>query len=161
MKCLSTAAFITVLTALSIPMAVAVEPAQAASTEQRASGEHREDHGQRRAEYAQKNLDALQQQLHLKDNQQAGWAQYKSVVLSALSESAKGRESRRTREAETPNVASTPARIQTLVARMRERADQLEKLGKQTGVFYKTLSPEQQTIFDLHWQNRHGRQHRS
>jgi Spy/CpxP family protein refolding chaperone len=157
MKHLSTAVLITALTILSIPMAIAAESTQATSIEQTA-GEHHEDHAQRRIEHAQKNLDALQRQLHLKDNQQAGWSQYKSFVVSSLSEYAKGKENRRTRETEAREVESTPTRIQNLVVQMRERADKLDKLGKQTDTFYQTLSPEQKTIFDLHWKNRHSHQ---
>jgi hypothetical protein len=42
-----------------------------------------------------------------------------------------------------------PERLQKAADRMRDGAEQLDKLAKQTASFYKVLTPEQQTIFDL------------
>ena len=159
MKFLSTAVLVSALTALSIPFAIAADQTAAAATEQPHAGEHHRGHEQCGTEYAQKNLDRLQQQLHLKDSQQAAWAQYKAFILGSLTSHEKGMEDRHSHRSEARESMSTPARIQEMVAHMREHADKLEKLGKQTDAFYQTLSPEQKTIFDLHWKGHHGRKH--
>lgn len=154
MKQLSAAMLITALSAFSIPLVIAAEPAQTAGTEQ-----HRENHEHHRGEHVQKNLDALQRQLHLKDSQQAGWTQYKSFVMGTVSDYAKEKENHHKQTAEAREEKSTPAHIQYLVGEMRDRAEKLDKLGKQTDSFYQTLSPEQKTIFDLHWKNRFSHRH--
>jgi len=156
MKKLSTVALITTLTILSVPMAFSVESSKSANADQRHSSE---DRSQRKIEHMQKDIDELQKQLHLKDVQQAAWTQYKSFVTSSINEYAKEKGGRRSQANASQESKSTPERIQFAAARMRDRADKLDKLGKQTESFYQELSPEQKTIFDLHFRRRF--EHRS
>jgi Spy/CpxP family protein refolding chaperone len=151
MKRLSSAVLIAALTAFSATSLYAAAPDSPA-------GPHKGDHEQNRAAHAQKNLDELQQQLHLKDNQQAAWSQYKAFVLTAMSEREKQHAEHRPDAAGADN-SSTPERLQKLATELRTRAAALEKFAAQTDVFYKTLSPEQKTIFDLHARHHHPRRH--
>lgn len=112
-----------------------------------------EEHEHKHRNFTENRLIKLQQQLHLKDNQQAAWAQYKAFILTNNNE-----HHERHGPAEHEELPA-PEALKKFATHLREQADNLDKLSKETDTFYKILSPEQKTIFDLHWQSFHGRGH--
>lgn len=114
---------------------------------------HMDGHGDP-AVHLQNKLDDLGQKLHLKDNQQAAWKQYRTQLTDAAAAHHKDMEGMKDKRAEFKDLPA-PERLQKMADRMHQHADQLDKLAKQTATFYKTLTPEQQTIFDLSQRDLH------
>jgi hypothetical protein len=119
--------------------------------------ERRMDHGDP-AEHVQERLDDLGAKLHLKDSQQAAWKQYRTQLTEQFAAHHKERGEQRDAQKSHRDLSS-PERLQQAADRARAEADHLDKLAKQTSVFYKTLTPEQQTIFDLYHLDMMGPKH--
>jgi Spy/CpxP family protein refolding chaperone len=100
------------------------------------------------AKHVEGKLDDLGAKLHLKDSQQAAWKQYRTQISEQFA--ARQKERGEQRDMQKNRDLSSPERLQQIAERLRAEADHLDKLAKQTSVFYKTLTPEQQTIFDLY-----------
>ncbi|MDE2048745.1 MAG: Spy/CpxP family protein refolding chaperone [Betaproteobacteria bacterium] len=94
---------------------------------------------------AQKRLDRLQRELHLKPTQQAAWADYRNAVTAMAAQRAAQPPMGGPDAARVP----LPQRLREHAAMMRAHADQMDKLAAQTQTLYQVLSPEQQTIFEL------------
>jgi hypothetical protein len=142
--------------AASLAAALALQPAlaqdkTAVPPPPKAGAEHCPDmdhHGDPAA-HLQKKLDDLGAKLHLKDSQQTAWKTYRSQVAELSAARHQHTEGSPEPGEQFKNLTA-PERLQKAADRMRAGAEQLDKLAKQTGTFYKTLSPEQQTIFDLY-----------
>lgn len=137
--------------AASLAATLAIQPAMAQNAPPTGAPEHamhRDGKGDPAA-HLQKKLDDLGAKLHLKDSQQAAWKTYRGQITelsAARHQRMEGGPERRDQFRNAP----APERLQQAADRMRDGAEQLDKLAKQTGAFYKTLTPEQQTIFDLY-----------
>jgi hypothetical protein len=116
------------------------------------------EHGDHAA-HVQQKLDELGQKLHLKDNQQSAWKEYRGYITEASAEHTKMMGDHGKDMHEKMSNLPAPERLQKAADKMREGADALDKLAKRTATFYKTLSPEQQTIFDLYAHQMHGGMH--
>jgi hypothetical protein len=116
--------------------------------------EWRMDHGDL-AKHTQERLDDLGAKLHLKDSQQAAWKQYRTQLSEQFAAHQKERGEQRDLQKSRGDLSS-PERLQQAADRVRAEADHLDKLARQTSVFYKTLTPEQQTIFDLYYRDMMG-----
>jgi len=116
------------------------------------------EHGDHAA-HVQHKLDELGQKLHLKDNQQSAWKDYRGYITEASAEHTKMMGDHGKDMHEKMSNLPAPERLQKAADKMREGADALDKLAKRTATFYKTLSPEQQTIFDLYAHQMHGGMH--
>lgn len=146
------------LTALAASLAVALvtqpvfaQDKAAAPAPATAAAEHRPHHKDDRgdpAAHTQTKLDDLGAKLHLKDNQQAAWKTYRTQ-LTELSAARHQRSEGGPKQHEEFRNLPAPERLQKAADHARVGAEQLDKLAKQTATFYKTLTPEQQTIFDL------------
>lgn len=110
---------------------------------------HMGEHGDHAAHMQQK-LDDLGTKLHLKDSQQAAWKQYRAQLTELSAARHKDMEADGADKHDQVKNLSAPERLQKMADRMRAGADNLDKVAKQTATFYKTLTPEQQTIFDLY-----------
>lgn len=122
---------------------------------------HMGGHGDHAAHLQQK-LDDLGTKLHLKDNQQAAWKQYRGQITEIGATHHKDMKTKGMDKYEQMKNLPAPERLQKMADRMRAKADDLDKVAKQTATFYKTLTPEQQTIFDMYQHNlrsMHGRKH--
>ena len=111
------------------------------------------------AAHVQHKLDELGQKLHLKDNQQSAWKDYRSYITEASAERTKMMGDHGKDMHEEMSNLPAPERLQKTADKMRAGADALDKLAKRTATFYKTLSPEQQTIFDLYAHQMHHGMH--
>ena len=110
--------------------------------------------------HMRQKLDELGTNLHLKDNQQAAWKEYRDYLTQASTDQQKRFEEMRGPDARTKmRDLPAPERLQKMADRMKIAADELDKLAKHTATFYKTLSPEQKTIFDLNQRNMHPRKY--
>lgn len=105
--------------------------------------------------HMQMKLDDLGEKLHLKDSQQAAWKTYRGQLtdMSTMHEKMKPADGHA--RGEKMHDMPAPERLQKTADRMRLGAESLDKLAKQTATFYKVLSPEQQTIFDLYQRKMH------
>jgi len=112
------------------------------------------------AEHVAKKLDELGTKLHLKDKQQSAWKDYRDFISAAAADHQKQREGMRDpqKRAEMRDLP-TPERLQKMADHMQAKADDMDKVAKKTSAFYKQLSPEQQTIFDLYQRDMHPRKH--
>lgn len=122
---------------------------------------HMDGHGDSAAHIQQK-LDDLGTKLHLKDSQQAAWKQYRAQLTELSAAHHKDMEANGADKQDQMKNLPAPERLQKMADRMRAGADDLDKVAKQTATFYKTLTPEQQTIFDLYQRNlrpMHGYKH--
>lgn len=113
-------------------------------------------HGDHMA-HMQMKLDDLGEKLHLKDNQQAAWKTYRGQLTDMATQHEKmmpgdGHDMQKQMQKEMHDTPA-PERMQKMADKMRMGAENLDKLAKQTATFYKVLSPEQQTIFDLYQRN--------
>ena len=128
------------------------------------SDEHQAMHGGRDqhqrmnpVERTQKHLDELEQNLHLKAEQQTAWKTYSDTALARANERAKHMKEIHARRGEHRGDMDTAARLEHMSQRMRERADKLQEMAQDTRAFQQALTPEQQTIFDLYWKSKFGR----
>jgi hypothetical protein len=107
-------------------------------------------------ERAQKHLDELEQNLHLKAEQQAAWRTYAGIALARAEERAKHMQEHRAMRDDHHGDMDTATKMEHMAQRMRERADKLQQMAEDTRAFQQTLTPEQQTIFDLYWKSQFG-----
>jgi hypothetical protein len=105
-------------------------------------------------EHVTKNLDELGANLHLKDKQQGAWKDYRDYLIQTAGDHQKQREGMREQRG-TMRDLPAPERLRKMADHMQKKADDMDKLAKKTASFYGTLSPEQQTIFDLHQRKHH------
>ena len=108
-------------------------------------------------ERAQKHLDNLEQNLHLKPEQQAAWNTYADTALARASERAKHMEEFHAKRGDDHGDMDMATRLEHMSQRMRKRADEMQQMAQDTRAFQQRLTPEQQTIFDLYWKSQFGR----
>jgi periplasmic protein CpxP/Spy len=124
---------------------------------------HNRHQGMNPVERAQQHLDELEQKLYLTADQQAAWKTYADTALARAADRAKHMEEFHAQRGDHHGDMDTASRLEHMSQRMRERADELQQMAKDTRAFQQTLTPEQQTIFDLYWKSqfqrgmRHGR----
>jgi hypothetical protein len=100
-------------------------------------------------EYVTKRLDKLGANLHLKDKQLGAWKDYRDYLIQGAGDRQKQREAMREQRGAMRDLPA-PERLRKMADHMQKKAADMDKLAKKTAAFYDTLSPEQQTIFDLH-----------
>jgi hypothetical protein len=111
----------------------------------------------------QERLDRLAEKLNLKPEQQAAWQAYADAARAHAREHVehmqalhgeRGTVGKDTAGKDTARAdMDTATRIEQMSQRMRERAERMQQLARDTRSFQSVLTPEQQTIFDLFWQS--------
>lgn len=101
--------------------------------------------------HTQRSLDKLAQKLNLKDEQKSAWQAYADNAISRAKERTAKMEEHRSHKAEARAEVDTATKLDKISLAMRERADHLQKIARDTRAFEAVLSPEQKTIFDLYW----------
>ena len=105
---------------------------------------------------AEKHLKGLEQKLNLKADQQSAWKTYSGAVMARAQERAARMEEFHGKRGEMRDM-DTASKMEQMSQWMRERADRLGQMAKDTRAFQQALTTEQQTIFDLYWKNHAGR----
>jgi hypothetical protein len=119
-------------------------------------GAHDQHQRMNPVERAQKHLDELEQDLHLKTEQQAAWRTYADIALARAEERAKHMQEHHATRGDHHGDMDTATKMEHMAQRMRERADKLQQMARDTRAFQQALTPEQQTIFDLYWKSQFG-----
>jgi Spy/CpxP family protein refolding chaperone len=101
--------------------------------------------------HTQRNLDKLAQELNLKDEQKAAWQAYADSAISRAKDRTAKMEEHRSHKGEARAEVDTATKLDKMSEAMRDRADRLQKVARDTRAFEDVLTPEQKTIFDLHW----------
>ena len=101
--------------------------------------------------HTQRNLDKLAQTLNLKDEQKVAWQAYADSAISRAKERTAKMEEYRSHKGEARAEVDTATKLDKMSKKLRDRADQLQKIAQETRAFEGVLSPEQKTIFDLYW----------
>lgn len=127
------------------------------------------EHGDRQdwAQHTKKTLDDLKAKLHLRADQTGAWDAWSHGVLKDAEQQLdgnvakhKGDEHKEMAEMDetTPErMAHHIARLRADTAWMQEHLVQLDAALVRTKTFYEALDVNQRTIFDLYWQEMHGR----
>ena len=115
-------------------------------------GSHHYDPVQR----AEKHLKGLEKKLNLKAEQQAAWNTYSAAVMERAGERAVRMEEFHGKRGEMHDL-DTASKLEKMAQWMRERADRMDAMAKDTRAFQQNLTTEQQTIFDMYWQKHSGR----
>jgi hypothetical protein len=130
---------------------------QHAGEDQPMPGARRQQQHMDPIERTQKHLDQLEQKLHLKSEQQTAWNAYADAALARAGERAKHMQEIKAKRDEHHADMDTATRLEHMAQRMREHADKMQQMARDTRVFQQALSPEQQTIFDMYWKSHFGR----
>jgi hypothetical protein len=107
-------------------------------------------------EKAEKHLKTLEQKLNLQAEQQAAWKGYSTKVLARASERAAHMKEFHSKRKEHHASMDTATFLEHMSQRMREKADKMEQMARDTRTFQQVLSPEQQAIFDKYWKSQFG-----
>jgi hypothetical protein len=107
---------------------------------------------------AEKHLGELEKKLNLKPDQQAAWQTYSQAVMGHAKDRASRKERIRERRGAIRDM-DTATKLERMSQWMRQGADRLDQMAKDTRAFQNVLSAEQRTIFDLYWQA-HSSRHR-
>jgi Spy/CpxP family protein refolding chaperone len=103
--------------------------------------------------HTQRRLDQLETKLVLKESQKSAWQAYTDAALvRAKDRSSRMQEFHAKRGAPRQDL-DTASKLEKAAERMRNRADELQKVAQDTRTFQQALTPEQRTIFDLYWKS--------
>ena len=110
------------------------------------------------AKHVDEKLDDLGAKLHLTEKQQPAWKTYRGYITTSVADFQKKHQGMHgTDQMQAFRDLPTPERMQKMADHMKTMAGNLDQLAKKTGAFYKQLTPEQQTIFDMYQREMHGR----
>jgi hypothetical protein len=102
-------------------------------------------------ERAEKHLGELEKKLNLQPAQMSTWNTYSQAMMGHAKHRAQRMEQFRARRGTAREEADTATKLERLSQWMREGADRLDQMAKDTRAFQNVLTAEQQTIFDLYW----------
>ena len=100
---------------------------------------------------AEKHLNGLEKKLNLKAEQQSAWNTYSAAVMERAEDRAARMKEFHGKRGEMKEL-DTASKLEKMAAWMRERADRLDAMARDTRAFQQTLTTEQQTIFDMYWE---------
>jgi hypothetical protein len=104
---------------------------------------------------AEKHLIGLEKKLNLKAEQQTAWTTYSDAMMQRARDQAGRMKTFKSRRDEMRDL-DTASKLERMAQWMRERADGLDAMAGETRLFQDSLTPEQQTIFDMYWE-KHSR----
>ena len=102
-------------------------------------------------ERAEKHLGELEKKLNLQSDQMGAWNTYSQAMMGHANYRAQRMKQYRARRGSGHDDADTATKLERLSQWMREGADRLDQMAKDTRAFQNALTTEQQTIFDLYW----------
>lgn len=121
---------------------------------------HESDRKQDPVQHAEKHLKGLEQKLNLTAEQRPAWQTYSDAVRAQARDKASRMEEFHAKRGEMRGM-DTASKMERMSQWMRERADRLEQMAKETRTFQESLTAEQQAVFDTYWEKhaRRGMRH--